>query len=57
MKTFHVDHPQAATAIYAAAHRHKWGRYASARYAAKRGVPMRLYLLACQLHAVTKEGF
>lgn len=54
MKTYTITHPQAQAAIIAANHRYQWGRWASARYAAKRGVPIRLYVIACQLAAISK---
>ena len=40
---------QAAHAIRAAHNRRIWGTYAAARYAAKRGVPARLLILAIKL--------
>ena len=40
---------QAAMAIRAAKNRRVWGRWATARYVAKRGVPMRLYQIAVAL--------
>jgi len=42
-------HPLAQIAIKAAKHRKSWGGYASRVYAMKRGVPLGLYRLACQL--------
>ena len=49
---------KAQIAIQAARLRHHKhiGRYASAQYALKRGVPMRLFVLACQLEAAKKAG-
>mgnify|MGYP000284630526 FL=1 len=43
---------QARIAIHAANNRRTWGRYATVRYCAKRGVPRRLLTLALQLSAV-----
>ena len=40
---------QAARAIRAARNRRVWGRWATARYLAKRGVPLRLYQIAVAL--------
>ena len=40
---------QAAMAIRAARNRGRWGRWATARYLAKRGVPLRLYQIAVVL--------
>ena len=40
---------QAAMAIRAAKNRRKWGRWATARYLARRGVPLRLYQIAVAL--------
>ena len=40
---------QAAVAIRAARNRGRWGRWATARYLAKRGVPLRLYQIAVAL--------
>ena len=40
---------QAAMAIRAARNRRVWGRWATARYLARRGVPMRLYQIAVAL--------
>jgi hypothetical protein len=42
-------HPLAQVAIKAAKNRRAWGGYASRVYALKRGVPLGLYRLACQL--------
>ena len=39
----------AACAIRAARNRHAWGRWATLRYLAKRGVPLRLYQIAVVL--------
>lgn len=44
-------HPHAALAIKAARHCHQWGHAAAGRFCAKRGVPLRLFTLARQLHA------
>ena len=41
--------PQAVMAIRAARNRRRWGRWATARYLAKRGVPLRLYQIAIAL--------
>ena len=38
-----------AMAIRAARNRHVWGEWATARYLAKRGVPVRLYQIAMAL--------
>ena len=40
---------QAEMAIRAARNRRVWGRYATMRYLAKRGVPVRLYQIAVAL--------
>ena len=40
---------QAAMAIRAARSRRMWGRWATARYLARRGVPLRLYQIAVAL--------
>ena len=40
---------QAVMAIRAARNRHAWGRWATARYLARRGVPLRLYQIAIAL--------
>ena len=37
---------QAVAAIRAAKNRTRWGDYAALRYAEKRGVPFRMYLIA-----------
>lgn len=39
----------AMCAIEAAENRRAWGRWATRRFLVKRGVPMRLYQLACVL--------
>ena len=39
----------AAMAIRAARNRGRWGRWATARYLARRGVPLRLYQIAVAL--------
>ena len=39
----------AAMAIRAARNRRAWGRWATARYLARRGVPLRLYQIAVAL--------
>lgn len=44
----------ARIAIYAAKHRHQWGRYATVAYCANRGVPRRLLTLAVQLLIVDR---
>ena len=41
----------AAMAIRAARNRRVWGRWATARYLAKRGVPVRLYQIAVILES------
>lgn len=38
-----------ALAVRAARNRRVWGRWATMRYLAKRGVPVRLYQIACAL--------
>ena len=40
---------QAAMAVRAAENRARWGRWATMRFLAKRGVPMRLYQIAVVL--------
>lgn len=42
-------HPHAAAALEAAESRSSWGRFATLRFLRKRGVPTRLYQLACAL--------
>lgn len=51
-------HPHAALAVRAAHLRYakNVGRFASWRFAQKRGCPLRIYTLACQLHALTSAG-
>ena len=39
----------AAMAVRAARNRRAWGRWATARYLARRGVPLRLYQIAIAL--------
>ena len=39
----------AMCAVEAAENRGRWGRWATRRFLVKRGVPMRLYQLACAL--------
>ena len=50
-------HPQAAIAIRAAQlrYRRNVGAYASRVYAVSRGVPLRLYVIACQCEVLTHE--
>jgi hypothetical protein len=38
-----------ATAVHAARNARRWGTYAAARYAARRKVPVTLFLLALRL--------
>lgn len=45
---------EAQHAIRAAKHRKSWGAFAARRYCERRGVPMGLYRLACQLEAVSE---
>lgn len=40
---------QAKIAIRAAKNRSRWGKYAARSYCMRRGVPLALYRLACQL--------
>lgn len=49
-------HPQAAAAVRAARCWHTWGAYAARRYAATRGVPMDLLVLARVLEAARRAG-
>lgn len=49
-------HPQAAAAIRAARNWRTWGAYAARRYAASRGVPMDLLVLARVLEAARRAG-
>ena len=42
---------QAAMAVRAARNRRVWGRWATARYLARRGVPLRLYQIAVILES------
>ena len=44
----------AAMAIRAAKNRRTWGRWATARYLARRGVPLRLYQIAVALEGEQK---
>ena len=44
----------AAMAVRAARNRRVWGRWATARYLAKRGVPVRLYQIAVALEGEQK---
>ena len=48
---------QAAMAIRAAKNRRVWGRWATARYLAKRGVPVRLYQIAVACEATANGKF
>lgn len=57
MFIYTITRPEAAIAIYAAEHRRKWGRWAAYMYCVRRGVPLGLYRLACQLEAAQKAGF
>jgi hypothetical protein len=50
-QVFTLSHPHSQTAIYAAAHRYKWGRQAALEYVLKRGCPIGLYRLASQLQS------
>mgnify|MGYP000978109216 CR=1 FL=1 len=45
---------QARLAIYAAAHRRQWGRWATVRFCQRRGVPRRLLTLAIQLDTISR---
>jgi len=47
---------KAAQAIYAAKHKHIWGRYSTMRYVRKHNIPLSAYRLACQLEAMEKEN-
>ena len=47
---------QAKCAIRAAKNRSNWGRWATMRYLAKRGVPFGLYRLAAQLESVERSS-
>jgi hypothetical protein len=46
----------AIDAIKAAKNRKSWGLFGARRYCEKRGVPLGLYRLACQLEAAQKAG-
>ena len=46
-----------AMAVRAARNRRIWGRDATMRYLAKRGVPVRLYQIAMALEATAKGEF
>ena len=48
---------QAAMAIRAARNRRVWGRDATMRYLAKRGVPVRLYQIAMACEATANGEF
>lgn len=45
---------EARFAIFAAKHRHQWGREAAKRYCERRGIPLALYYLACRLEAAER---
>ena len=45
---------QAVAAIRAAKHRRQWGDYASFRYAERRGVPFKTYLIALRVELQRK---
>jgi len=49
MNTIAEAEQVAHLAIYAARHMPDWGEFAAVRYCQKRGVPLRLYCLACAL--------
>ena len=44
----------ASLAIRAAIGRRSWGRFAARRFCERRGVPLRLYHLACRLEAAKR---
>ena len=48
-------HTQAFHAIKAAKSRNIWGMFAARRYCEKRGIPLGLYRLACQLESIKGE--
>lgn len=48
---------QAQHAIRAAKNRKSWGSFMARAYCLKRGVPLGLYRLACQLEVATQAGF
>ena len=48
---------QAAMAVRAAKNRRVWGRDATMRYLAKRGVPVRLYQIAMACEAMANGEF
>lgn len=55
--TYTQLHPQAMHAIRAAANWRNWGRNACLRYCRDNHVPLRLLVLARQLHTATSNGF
>ena len=48
---------QAVLAIRAARNRRAWGRWATMRYLARRGVPLRLYQIAMACEAMANGEF
>ena len=50
-------HQQAMHAIRAAANWNRWGRASCIAYARNRAVPLRLVVIARQLHVATMNGF
>lgn len=48
--------PHAQAAITAAQNHHKWGRWTTLRYLARRGVPLSLFTLARVLEAARRAG-
>ena len=55
--TYTTIHPQAMHAIRAAANWNRWGRASCIAYARNRAVPIRLVVIARQLHVATCHGF
>ena len=49
-------HPHAIDAIRAARNVRKWGRWATARYIARRQIPRGLFTLACVLETAARAG-
>lgn len=47
---------KAAQAIYAAKHKHIWGRYATLGYVRNHNIPLSAYRLVCQLNAMKQSN-
>ena len=55
--TYTTLHPMAYHALIASANWHRWGRASCIAYARNRAVPLRLVVIARQLHVATANGF